>query len=100
MAFTAKSPAEILDIGFDLRRIIATGLTISSATITITVEFGSALPSTLVKIGNAAIDGTNVLQRISQGVIGTTYILTVTATLSNGEVLTESSCISVIEKGC
>lgn len=100
MAFSPKSQTEVVDIGFDMSKVVLGSSTITNATIAVTKETGLALPNTLVLIGSPSIESKNVIQRISQGVIGNTYILTLTATLSNGEVLTESSCISVIEKGC
>lgn len=100
MAFSPKSPTEVVDIGFDMSRVVLGSATITNATIAVTKETGAALPNTLVLVGSPSIESKNVIQRISQGVIGNTYILTVTVTTSNGQVLTESSCIAVIEKGC
>ena len=98
--FTAKSPAEIIDIGFDLTNLIAALNTISTATIAVTIETGTAAANTLVLVGSPTIVGKTVLQRISQGVAGNTYLLTLTATESNGEIYSEANCITVENKKC
>lgn len=98
--FSSKSPSEVIDVGFDLSNLVLNDLTISTALIDVTIETGTANPSTLIKVGSPSIVGKTVLQRISQGVIANTYMLTLTATASNGETFSEAACIAVEEKLC
>lgn len=98
--FTPKSPSEIVDIGFQLSAIISSGVTITDAAICVTAIPSTALPETLDLIGLPTIEGNSVLQRISGGIIGAYYSLTLTVTLSNGEIMQEQSSISIVNKGC
>lgn len=98
--FTPKSPSEIVDIGFQLSAIIPSGVTITDAAICVTAIPSTVLPETLDLIGLPTIEGNSVLQRISGGIIGAYYSLTLTVTLSNGEIMQEQSSISIVNKGC
>lgn len=98
--FTPKSPSEIVDIGFQLSAIIPNGVTITDAAICVTAIPSAVLPETLTLVGLPTIEGSSVLQRISGGIIGAYYSLTLTVTLSNGEIMQEQSSISIVNKGC
>jgi len=102
LPFSPKSPSEIIDIGFDISNLMTSDPfeTIASAVIEVETETGEALPNTLVLIGSPSIQGRTIVQRISQGVVDNTYLIKVTATLNNGEILQDGNCISIQEKTC
>lgn len=99
--FDPKSPSEVIDIGFDMTDLFdSPSVIIVSAVISVIVESGTALSNTLTLVGSPTISGRIVKQRITAGVVKNTYQIICTITCSNGEVMSEASCISVEDKAC
>lgn len=87
--FGAKHPDEIANFEFDMgaKNVIPTGVTISSAVVTVSRVRGEedGNPSAMI-LGAATFTGRTVTQKIGGGVNGATYLLTFTATGSDGGI--------------
>lgn len=95
--FDAKSAASTLTIAFNFAASCATNETITSASTTATVYSGTdATPSAIID-GAAALNGKEITQSITAGVVGVTYLLTCTANTSLGQVLIQTGYLVVNE---
>ena len=87
LSFGGKCANETRKETFDFISRLATGETISSASVTATTYSGTdAVPSGLIS-GAAAISGTKVTQSLTGGIEGVTYLLICSAVTSTGQTL-------------
>jgi hypothetical protein len=96
--FSPKDPREVDTFTVDFRNLLATGETIQSATWACEVLKGNDAAPTVMIIGSADINGTNVSQQITGGVAGVTYLLSCLAVTSAGNTLVGSGSL-VVQKG-
>lgn len=81
-----KTVGEISDYGADFVNLLPSGVTITAApTSTISVISGEDAAAGSMVSGAALVNGTQVSQRIINGVDGVTYCLVFKATLSDGQ---------------
>ena len=93
--FSYKLTTENELFTFDYSPIIRTGETISSASCTVQVKDGSDSNPSAILVGSPAISGSQVVQRITGGLDGTTYRLEMTVTTSSTNVYTLVGDLSV-----
>lgn len=93
----SKLVAETLAQYFNFASYIEVGETISSAVTTATVYRGADLTPSGIISGAASISGTVVTQKFVAGVAGTIYVITCTATLSNGEIIALYGYLAVMD---
>lgn len=80
----AKHAAETRTQTWDFASRLATGESLSSATVSSTVYSGSASAPTL---GTVSVSGTRATHTLGGGVAGDTYLLSVAAVTSAGQTL-------------
>jgi hypothetical protein len=94
--FTDKDPTEAVRLGIDFSKLLATGETISTATVGIRTAGGVSTNAMLS--GGAAISSPIVRQMIVGGVPGTAYKLSFVATTSTGQTFIEGANLLVTER--
>lgn len=87
-----KAVAETRRLVADFVGRLASGVTISSASVSQSVYSGA---SSTVTLGSASISGSTVSAAVSGGTAGVLYQVTFQATLSNGEVLRMATILAV-----
>jgi len=87
-SFSYKITTENEQFTFDYSPVLGTTETISSATCTVTVKEGTDPTPSAIKVGSPVISGSQVAQRISNGLDGVIYRLEMTATTSATNVYT------------
>jgi hypothetical protein len=92
-----KDPVEEYAVAFSVTGL-ATGETLSTATVTATTLRGTDASPGLVLNGSATINGATVLQNIRNGVDGVDYKLKLTVTTSTGRKLTPAVRLPVRTK--
>ena len=96
VALQSKFADEKLSTTVSFLSQLAVGETIASAICSATVYSGTdASPSTILS-GSASISGTKVIQKVTGGVLGVTYLLLCTATTSAGQSLQLSAYLCVV----
>lgn len=115
--FSPKSPVEVVWLGFDLRAVIKGNDKINLASICVTATPTSVIPSTLTLDGdpqivdsgivatnplelNASYIGKAIVQKVTGGVVGAYYNLSVTGRTDKGQVIQEISTIHIVWRGC
>jgi len=91
----AKDPGETLNATFDFAAGLPAGVTLDSATVTVSLAGGADVAVAGVLVGAPVIDGGTVLQRLAAGASGATYTLRCVATLSTGSVLVLAATLPV-----
>jgi hypothetical protein len=86
MNFTPKRAAEVETYSVDFSPLLKDGVTITSASWTVTTVHGTDKTSDMLD-GGAEISGGQVHQRIGGGVPGLTYVPICTAQTSDGQTL-------------
>jgi hypothetical protein len=95
--FSPKDPVEIFPYGFDFASNLNDGEVVVSASASISVIYGTdETPETMLSSGSIIIDGSEVSHKVIGGLAGCTYLFSVTATTSGGNVIVESAPIKVI----
>lgn len=94
--FSSRSPAEKLVEHFDFTSDLASGETISSATVAAIVTSGSDVDPDAILSGAASIAGAVVSQKITAGSPGVIYGATCTATTSAGQILQLAAYVAVL----
>lgn len=87
-----KGVSESRKLVADFVGLLASGVTISSETVSQAVYSGA---SSTVTLGAAAISGSQVTALVSGGTAGVLYQLTFQATLSDGQVLRMTTILAV-----
>jgi hypothetical protein len=96
VVFGPKLTSETLDLTFDFDSMLAVGETLASAVTTATVFSGEdSSPSSIID-GSATLDGTQVIQTVTDGVAGVVYVLNCAATTSAGQILIMQGRLAVI----
>lgn len=94
--FDVKTTASSRKVSFEFGQDLATGETISSASVTATVHSGTdASPSSVVS-GSATISGSKVTQLITAGTLGVTYVLSCSAATSASQTLVQQGYLTII----
>lgn len=71
--FSPKDPSEVIMLAFDFSALTTSP---SAAVVTVTRHAGSAdATPEAIKSGSATVSGSKVIQRVSDGVAGTDYLL-------------------------
>ena len=96
MNFTAKDPQETVRLGVDFVNLLATGETISTATVAIRTAAGVTVAAMLS--GSPTTDGSIVRQLITGGTAGQSYKLSFTVTTSTGQTLVEGADLRVSQR--
>jgi len=96
--FSPKDPAEAIFYGIDFAALLATGETISSATVALRVTKGTDLAPAAMLSGSAVIDGSAVKQKLTGGVAGAVYQLGISIVTSNGQTFVEAAPLQIIER--
>jgi hypothetical protein len=95
--FSDKKPTETVTIVFDFASHLGAGEGISSASVNVMALSGTdASPNALLS-GAAVTSGSVVSQKITGGVNGVTYAISVTIQTQSGLVFTESGLLSVVD---
>ena len=84
--FSEKDPGETITCGLDFVNILASGETISTASLSITTYAGTDTSASSLLSGSVSISGTQVLHNITGGLDGVTYRLRYVATSSSSRV--------------
>jgi hypothetical protein len=87
-SFSYKITTENEQFTFNYSPVLGTTETISSATCTVTVKEGTDTNPSAIKVGTPVISGSQVAQRIKDGLDGVIYRLEMTATTSLGNIYT------------
>ena len=87
-----KAVTETRKLVADYVGLLASGVTISSASASQAVYSGA---SSTVTLGSASISGSKVTATVSGGTAGVLYQLTFRATLSDGQILPMSTLLAV-----
>ena len=87
-SFSYKITTENEQFTFDYSPVLGTTETISSATCTVEVKEGTDANPSAIKVGSPVISGSQVAQRIKDGLDGVIYRLEMTATTSATNVYT------------
>jgi len=87
-SFSYKLTTENEQFTFDFSNVIASGETISSATMVVEVVEGTDSSPSSILVGTPVINGSRVAQRISGGLDQVTYRLELSATTSLTNVYT------------
>lgn len=96
--FSNKTPTEVITVGFDFSRLLITGETISTATVTAVVSSGTdSAPENIID-GSESIAGSLVSQMITGGVNGVDYVLSAFVTTSQGNAYQEIGYLHVATK--
>jgi len=94
--FEAKLLGETVTETFDFTSRLANAETISTAVVTATTYSGTdASPSAIVS-GSATISGKKVLQNVTAGTLGVTYLLVATITTSLSQTLQLAAYLVVV----
>lgn len=99
--FGDTEPGSVGDYTIDFSLNVPPGKTITTAPWSLAVRFvapGYALDSSPSDrlVGSSTISDTSVIQRIANLLAGNTYLVTVTATLSDGEIVILWCCLSCV----
>lgn len=94
--FPAKFQAETKVLTFPFLSDLPTGVTISSAVVTVLDSTGTDPTPANVKSGTATVAGYEVKQKVTGGVAGVVYSLNCAATLSDGQVLLQRGSLAII----
>ncbi len=92
----AKRVGETINYQFDFRSSLASGETLSSQSATAAVESGVDPSPSAILSGSAANSGGLVTQKITAGLPGVLYSVTMTASTSLGQVLQDESIIAIL----
>jgi len=93
--YIPKKAGETVTIPFDFLSDLAPTETIATATVTASVYSGvDATPSSIIS-GSDVISGSEVLQKVTGGVVGVIYGLLCQATTSTGQSLAMSMYIAI-----
>ena len=93
--FDAKIPSADYPASFDFAADLAVGETLSTTSTTAAVYSGTDPAPALLLSGAPAIDGKQVIQNTSGGVLGTVYYLYCAATTSLGQVLSREGYLTI-----
>jgi hypothetical protein len=92
----SKQVSEVKTLAVEWSTALNTGVTISSGTVTaIRLDTGVSVSGTLLTTTTLTISGTKTVFTVQAGVAGVVYQLTLTVTLSNGNVLKEEATMAV-----
>ncbi len=86
--FSNRAVDSVLTLSMDVSALIPEGATISGCEVTASVFVGSLTPDpspSAILDGAAALVGNIILQRVTGGVVGCTYVVTFKATFSTGD---------------
>ena len=97
MQFTDKDPSEVVRLGIDFANLLATGETISTATVTCRTAAGVDTTTAMIS-GSKVISGSIVRQLVQGGSAGTTYKLSFLVTTSAGQTLIEGADLRVSQR--
>lgn len=95
LSFPSKLTDEDIDLVVDFSNAVPAGVTISSASVTATVYSGvDGTPSAIVN-GSATISNSLITQTIDDGTEGCVYLLTFSATLSDGQIVRKQGYMAI-----
>jgi hypothetical protein len=99
-AFDPKDPQETLQYEFDFTLALKTGETITSVLVDVFFLNGNTVPSQQdldgMIDGANSVSGARVFQRITGGVSGNTYVVSVIVTTSLSQEIKQSAILPVI----
>ena len=94
-AFSAKDPSEVITVAVDFVNLLGTSETLSTVVYSASVIQGiDPSPSSLIS-GSGTISGTKVLQNITGGLPGVTYLLTAKVTTSASHTFVASGLMFI-----
>ena len=93
--FSPKSAEEIFYLSFDFTNALVSGATISSATCAIVTYQGTDSNPQLVLSGQCVLAGNQIIQEVTGGVVGVTYAITATVTISTGEIVSLTGILPI-----
>ena len=94
--FPTKHAGEACDVVFDFADRLPVGITLSSAAVTSEVFSGTDADSASIVSGADTISGSQVTQKIINGVAGVIYDLVCTAVTSDSKTLVRRGYLAVI----
>ena len=97
--FQPKVPSEIQILTFDFTSALASGETVTSASVSASVYSGTDITAGDLISGSASVSSPRVTQKVKSGVLGVTYLLSCTAATSLGQSIVQSGFLSVIPAG-
>ena len=92
--FSSKDPDETYPVSYGFAAHLATGETISTATVTATIVSSGASASSILS-GSPQISGSTVTQLVTAGTSGVTYKLTFRVTTSDSNIYEVSAKLPV-----
>ena len=95
-SFEPKTVAGDRTLTFDFGTLLASGETISSASVVGSLYSGADTSPSSIISGSASISGTQVSQLVIDGEVGTAYLLTCTVVTSSGQSLVRTGLLVVI----
>lgn len=87
-SFSYKLTTENEQFTFDFSNVLASGETIGSASMVVTVQDGTDSNPSAILVGSPVVNGSRVAQRIYNGLDGVTYRLELSVTTSLTNVYT------------
>ena len=91
-----KLQSDTVSVSFDFASMLAIGETLASAVCTAEVFSGEDASPELIIDGSTSLNGTVVLQKITDGVVGVVYVVNCTATTSAAQELTIQTYIAIV----
>jgi hypothetical protein len=95
-AFSDRFATESEPLGCDFAARLDTGETITGGTVTCAVLRGTDADAATRVTGSVTVAGGIVRRRFVGGIVGVTYLLTFTATTSDGDTLVEKVTVTVV----
>lgn len=96
VTFEGKLIGETSSLVFDFLSVLPAGVTISSASVTASTYSGTDAAPSAILSGSPTISGSKVTQKVTVGVLGVTYLLLASATLSDGQVRQLSGFLCIV----
>lgn len=95
--FLPLDPSARRVLTFSFSKDLSAGDTIAAATVDVSLASGTDETPAALKVGDAAVVGTDVLHMAAGRPDGNAYVLKCLATTSNGEILALSAVITMQE---
>lgn len=114
LSFSAKGATELIDVTVDFSNLLPANVNLATATVTAAVydysQVTDTSPASILKnaaqvnstdyttaSGDVLAANKGVIQRLQNGVVNCTYVLTFTVTTSDGQTLVEQVTITIVQ---
>jgi hypothetical protein len=96
LSFSSKDPGETITCSFNFAPWLGVGETVSSATVSCSIQYGVDPGTSSMLQGAASLTAAPiVMQKVTAGLDGCSYLLTATANTSAGNVLVIKALLPV-----